>query len=154
MEREKFHSQAELEREVAEHKLAESFFHHARLPRNVGRLEKPSGGARGVGTCGDIIEVFIEVTDGTICKIRQAPAGCVYTTACGSAMSSLVESRTLEQALRLTPDDVSNELGGLPEDHLHCASLAVNTLGEAIDDYYQKTWGKTTAKNKREPEDC
>jgi nitrogen fixation NifU-like protein len=33
---------------------------------------------------------------------------------------------------------VENELGGLPEDHKHCARLAVNTLGEAIADHYRR----------------
>jgi len=40
--------------------------------------------------------------------------------------------------LELEPHDVVTALGGLPEDHLHCARLAVNTLGEAIADYYSK----------------
>jgi nitrogen fixation NifU-like protein len=41
-------------------------------------------------------------------------------------------------ALRLQPENVSDELGGLPEDHLHCARLAVNTLGEAIEAHYRR----------------
>jgi nitrogen fixation NifU-like protein len=44
----------------------------------------------------------------------------------------------LDHALELEPHDVAGALGGLPEDHLHCARLAVNTLGEAIADYYRK----------------
>jgi hypothetical protein len=43
-----------------------------------------------------------------------------------------------QQALELEPHEVAAALGGLPEDHLHCARLAINTLGEAIADYYGK----------------
>jgi nitrogen fixation NifU-like protein len=56
-------------------------------------------------------------------------------------MSYLAFGRTLEEALKITPEDVAKELDGLPDDHMHCASLVVNTLGEAIDDFYQKVWG-------------
>jgi nitrogen fixation NifU-like protein len=87
------------------------------------------------------MEVTLEVTDNTIRRVCHLPRGCVYTVACGSAMSYLVTGRRLEEALALSPDEVAEELGGLPDDHLHCAALAVNTLGEAIDDYYQTVWG-------------
>jgi nitrogen fixation NifU-like protein len=53
-------------------------------------------------------------------------------------MSQLVLGRDLDAALELEPQDVVSALGGLPEDHVHCARLAVNTLGEAIADYYRK----------------
>jgi hypothetical protein len=52
-----------------------------------------------------------------------------------------VSGKSLEEALCVSPEAVAAELGGLPEDHMHCASLAVNTLGEAIDDYYRQAWG-------------
>jgi len=48
----------------------------------------------------------------------------------------LAQGRSLEEALQLEPEDVAKAFGGLPEDHRHCARLAVNTLGEAIADYY------------------
>jgi NifU-like protein involved in Fe-S cluster formation len=53
-------------------------------------------------------------------------------------MCSLADGLDLDQALEIQPEDVETELGGLPEDHLHCARLAVNTLGEAIADYYKR----------------
>ena len=53
-------------------------------------------------------------------------------------MSELASGRSLEDALNLEPDQIAAALGGLPEDHMHCARLAVNTLGEAIADCYKK----------------
>jgi nitrogen fixation NifU-like protein len=73
-----------------------------------------------------------------ISDIRQMPRGCAFTIACASAMTELARNRTLEQALEITPQEVEAELGGLPQDHLHCARLAVNTLGEAIADCYRR----------------
>ena len=129
------------------HNLAPRFFTHAQMPRHMGTMEGADGRAVGVGTCGDSLEVTLRVTEGAIGDIRHRPNGCVYTVACGSAMSSLAMGRRLDEALVLQPEDVAEELGGLPADHQHCAALAVNTLGEAIDDYYQKVWGRPAARS-------
>ena len=72
-----------------------------------------------------------------IIDIGQQPQGCAFTIACASAVSILVVGKTADDALRITPEDVEKELGGLPEDHLHCARLAVNTLGEALESAYR-----------------
>jgi nitrogen fixation NifU-like protein len=114
--------------------------HHIQCPCNIGTLEEADGQATGVGTCGDSLQVYLRIGGNTITQIRCRYDGCQYTLACASAMSKLAHGRTLSQALELEPADVVTELGDLPADHLHCARLAVNTLGEAIDNYYQKRW--------------
>jgi nitrogen fixation NifU-like protein len=123
------------------HLLDERFYVHANQPRHMGGISKPEGKATGVGVCGDSIEIYLSIQNQAIVNIGQIPHGCIYTVACGSAVSQLVCGKSLEDALVVTPEAVAAELGGLPEDHMHCASLAVNTLGEAIDDYYRKAWG-------------
>ena len=91
-----------------------------------------------MGKCGDAIEVSLKIESGAIADIKVCPRGCIYTVVCASVMSELAKGRDLDNALELEPDDVAEALGGLPEDHLHCARLAVNTLGEAIADYYRR----------------
>jgi nitrogen fixation NifU-like protein len=140
--------QAETEHEH-EHSLEgldPRFFAHAQMPCNLGKPDRWDGRALGVGVCGDSIEFFIGVNGRALKQVRHLPNGCVYTVACGSAVSKLAEGRTLEEVLKIQPQDVANELGGLPADHMHCANLAVNTLGEALDDYYRKVWGRPTQK--------
>jgi nitrogen fixation NifU-like protein len=119
-------------------KLNDRFIRHVNMPSNLGTIEPSSGRARGVGPCGDSIEVMLKVSGERIADIRCQPRGCAFTIACASAMSELACNRTLEEALEISPQDVEAELGGLPEDHLHCARLAVNTLGEAIADCYRR----------------
>lgn len=114
--------------------LSQAFHEHIRHPANVGELDQCNGQASMTGQCGDSIGVQIAVTGEVLADIRVQPRGCAYTTACASAMSVLAKGRTLDDALVLEPEDVAKLLGGLPEDHLHCARLAVNTLGEAISD--------------------
>lgn len=121
------------------------FFRHAQIPYHMGRPDRSDGHALGVGICGDSIEFFIDVAEQRLQQVRHVPKGCLYTLACGSAVSKLAEGRLLEEVLKIQPEDVAVELGGLPPDHMHCANLAVNTLGEALEDYYRKLWGKSHA---------
>ena len=118
--------------------VGEQFFRVANFPQNIGFLDRPSGLGAAVGKCGDSIEVSLRVESGAITDIKVFPRGCVYTLVCASTMSEMAKGRNLDKALDLEPDDVAAALGGLPEDHLHCARLAVNTLGEAIADYYRR----------------
>lgn len=120
------------------HKAKSRMIRHVATPSNQGTVADPSGRARGVGSCGDSLEVTLRVQGTRITEIRCMPCGCAFTIACASAMSEMARSRTLEQALEITPQDIEAELGGLPEDHLHCARLSVNTLGEAVADCYRR----------------
>ncbi|MEM5788002.1 MAG: iron-sulfur cluster assembly scaffold protein, partial [Syntrophobacteraceae bacterium] len=70
--------------------VGEYFLQLARQPRNIGSMENPSGKGKAVGTCGDSVEVFLQITDGKIADIRVAPRGCIYTLVCASAMSEIV----------------------------------------------------------------
>ncbi len=113
------------------------FWRHARKPRNLGVGSSASASATAVGSCGDQLRVDLEIENNVIVGVRYQPQGCLYTLACASAMSELAENCTIEKALQIQPEDVARELEELPDDHLHCARLAVNTLGEAIADYYR-----------------
>lgn len=104
---------------------------------HAGCLVNADGRALGVGSCGDSLEITLRLRGEVIAEIGCRPKGCHYTVACARVIGSLALGRTLEQALRLQPEDVERVLGGLPEDHRHCARLAVNTLGEAIADTYR-----------------
>jgi nitrogen fixation NifU-like protein len=121
--------------------LSPRFLRHANFPLGNQPLTHADGTASGVGSCGDRITVQIRVEDDCLREIRALPAGCVYTVACASALCGLAMERPLNEALELQPESVAAALGGLPPDHLHCARLAVNTMGEAIDAYLQKQWG-------------
>jgi nitrogen fixation NifU-like protein len=112
------------------------FWTHARTPSFTTPLASVDAEGAAVGSCGDAMRIRIAVNEGRIAGIQHIPDGCVYTIACASAVSALANGIDLEAALTIQPDHVAGELGGLPDDHLHCARLAVNTLGEAIADYY------------------
>jgi nitrogen fixation protein NifU and related proteins len=118
--------------------VGSKLWRHAQVPRNLGRCGQACATAVGVGSCGDKLRVDLQVKECVVEQIRCEPEGCLYTVACASAMSTLAQGRTIDEVLQLQPVDVVRELDGLPEDHLHCARLAVNTLGEAIAEYYRR----------------
>lgn len=124
-------------------RASEAFLSHARHPRNMGVIETPDGYGHETGQCGDSIELSLCIENNFIRDIKFAPHGCVFTLVCASAVTDLAKGLNLDQALELEPKDVDTTLGGIPEDHLHCARLAVNTLGTAISDYYAKAVIKT-----------
>lgn len=126
--------------------LDKRFFFHAEHPRNLGRIDDADGQATGKGVCGDSMDIYIAVRKDHIHRVGQVPHGCLYTVASASALSELCLGKRLDEALKITPEAVSGELGELPDDHMHCARLAVNTLGEAIEDYYRKVWSRDSGR--------
>ena len=87
------------------------------------------------GSCGDTMQFFLKIKEGIIQKANFFTDGCGATVAAGSQTTIMIEGQTLEFAEKLKPIDVENALGGLPDDHKHCAELAVRTLTRAIEKY-------------------
>ena len=108
---------------------------HAQNPRNVGSIHNADGSASVTGPCGDTMEIWLKVQNGTIRQATFWTDGCGTTIAAGSMVTELVKGKTIANALRISQQDVLDALGGLPEDSLHCALLAANTVKEAAKDY-------------------
>ena len=87
------------------------------------------------GTCGDTLQFFLKIEGDIIKKANFITDGCGATVAAGSQTTMLIEGQKLEYAEKLRPIDVENALGGLPDDHKHCAELAIRTLTRAIEKY-------------------
>lgn len=108
-------------------------------PRNVGELPDADGvGTVGNPTCGDVMTIYIKVKDNRISDIKFKTYGCAAAIASSSIATELVKGKTIEEALKLTRDDVAKELGGLPAVKMHCSNLASDALREAIKDYKKK----------------
>ena len=108
---------------------------HITNPRNVGGIPDDDGFGSISGSCGDTMEIWIKVKDGGIQKATFWTDGCGATVATGSMITELARGKSVSQAQRLTKQDLLEALGGLPEENVHCAALAANTLKEAIIDY-------------------
>jgi len=108
-------------------------------PRNVGVIENPDGyGKVGNPVCGDLMEIFIRVRENVIEDIRFRTFGCGSAIATSSMVTELARGKRLEEALRITRDDVATELDGLPPQKMHCSNLAADALHAAIRDYQER----------------
>jgi nitrogen fixation NifU-like protein len=123
---------------------------HWQHPRNIGTLDSPDGYAKVKGICGDIMEMFLTVKDETITECKFQTDGCGTTVVCGSVATELAAGKALIDALgAVSAAEILKCLGGLPEDSVHCAQLAAETLRRALADYlYQKNspWKKSYRK--------
>lgn len=102
------------------------------------RLEKADGYAKKVGDCGDAVEFFINLDGDTIDSLSYDINGCLNTNACCNAVVSLIEGKSIDAAWETTPEQVAGFLESLPQDHFHCAELAVGTLYLALADAREK----------------
>jgi nitrogen fixation NifU-like protein len=108
---------------------------YIREPRNVGSIANADGHAMITGPCGDTMSIWLRVRDGIITQASFWTDGCGTTIAAGSMATELAKGKRVSQALGISQLDVLDALGGLPEDSVHCALLAANTLKEAVRDY-------------------
>lgn len=104
----------------------------ARAPKNLGAIPDPVGHATVLGPCGDTIEIFLQVNGSRIERATFLTDGCGPTVACGSIVTQMAQGKTLDEAATLEGADVILALDGLPPEHIHCATLAVNTLRQAL----------------------
>ena len=114
---------------------SEAVVDHAMNPRNLGNMEDADGFARVTGPCGDTMEIWLRVKNGTIADASFLTDGCGTSIASGSMITEVVKGKAVPQARKISQNDVLSALGGLPEESKHCALLAANTLKEAIRDY-------------------
>ncbi len=118
---------------------SEKVMDHFMNPRNVGAMEDADGvGEVGNPTCGDLMKIFIKVKDNIITDIKFQTFGCGAAIATSSMITELAKGKTLDEALKLTRDDVAENLDGLPPIKMHCSNLSADALKAAIDDYRKK----------------
>ena len=124
----------ELQKQMLEG-YSETVIDHIQRPRNVGNINDPDGFASVTGPCGDTMKIWLKVLNNTIKQATFWTDGCGTTIAAGSMVTEMIKGKTIANALRMAQQDVLEALGGLPEESVHCALLAANTLKEAAKDY-------------------
>lgn len=116
---------------------------HFRNPRNMGEMQDPdSVGEVGNPVCGDLMYIYIKVKEENgeeiIDDISFQTFGCAAAIATSSMVTELAKGKTLEEANKISRDDVADSLDGLPPIKLHCSNLAADGLRDAIKKYKDK----------------
>ncbi len=114
---------------------SQTVIEHFRNPRNVGALPCPDlVGTVGRPGEGQYVVLHLNVRDGVVPQAAFRTFGCGPAIAACSLLTEWVTGRRVEEARALTPEQLIDLLGGLPEGKLYCAGLAVEALRSAVGD--------------------
>lgn len=104
---------------------SEAVLDHFQNPRNSGTLDAATATVSVENpVCGDILELSARMESGRIAEARFRTRGCVTALACSSLLTELLRGKTPAEARTITPELVSEKLGGLPQATFHAAQLA------------------------------
>ena len=120
--------------------LKDHFFN----PRNILEIPEEEFRPDGVGEvgnvkCGDMMKIFIKVApDETIKECKWKTYGCASAIGSTSMLSTMVINKKLDEAVRITPKNIADALGGIPDAKFHCSVLGDKALKAAIENYFNK----------------
>jgi len=114
-----------------------------RKPHNFGKIKNADAvGKVGNPLCGDVMYLYLKIKDDVIKDVKFETFGCAAAIGTSSMITDMIKGKTIEDALKVSKDDIVKELGGLPPIKMHCSVLATEALKKAVEEYRIKQRGK------------
>ena len=98
-------------------------------------MDEPDAVAIAKGNCGDSMKISLKFRNGKVDDASYWTDGCKFSSACGAAATRLALGKTPEEVADIDYRAVRDAVGGLPEEDMHCATLAADTLQESLRAY-------------------
>jgi nitrogen fixation NifU-like protein len=113
--------------------FSDAVLDHFRNPRNAGELSGATAAVEVANpVCGDILKLFAQFENGRIAEVRFLCRGCTTSIACASLLTEQLKLRSLSEVRSITPESISETLGGLPPATFHGAQLAADALAALL----------------------
>lgn len=100
-------------------------------------MENADGLAKVTGNCGDTMEIGLQVENGKVIKTHHWTDGCTMSRNCVESAARMAHGKTPESLKNINMSHIIDDIGHIPDSHLHCAQLAEITLQQALDSYFK-----------------
>ena len=118
---------------------SEKVLEHYRHPRNVGKIDNADLiGEAGSLACGDSLKLYIKLDGSVIKDAKFQTFGCGSAVASSSILTEMIIGKTVDEVKKITNKDIADELGGLPQEKMHCSVMGQEALEDALKKYYGK----------------
>ena len=116
---------------------SEKVLDHYRNPRNVGKIDNADiVGEAGSLACGDSLKLYIKLDGNVITDAKFQTFGCGSAVASSSILTEMIIGKTLDEVKKITNKDIADQLGGLPQQKMHCSVMGREALEDALKKYY------------------
>lgn len=103
-----------------------------RFNPTFGTMDEPDAVAIAKGNCGDSMKISLKFSRGKVADASYWTDGCKFSSECGAAATRMALGKTPEEVADIDYLSIREAVGGMPEEDLHCATLAADTLQESL----------------------